>query len=78
MSPIDTNELFTKSLFLVIDEVHERSIQTDITLAILRFILPQFPHIRLILMSATSQSTLFQNYFHDEKSGIKMPIILNS
>ena len=77
MSPIDTNELFTKSLFLVIDEVHERSIQTDITLAVLRFILPQFPHIRLILMSATSQSTLFQNYFHDEKSGIKTPIILN-
>lgn len=48
---------------MIVDEVHERNIDTDFLLSILRDLLPRRPDLRLILMSATMNADLFVNYF---------------
>ncbi|TYZ67311.1 hypothetical protein PybrP1_002952, partial [[Pythium] brassicae (nom. inval.)] len=48
---------------IIVDEVHERNIDTDFLLSILRDLLPTRPTLRLILMSATMNADLFVNYF---------------
>lgn len=46
-----------------IDEVHERSLDTDFLLALLRDALPTLPALKIILMSATLNADTFVNYF---------------
>ena len=48
---------------VVIDEVHERDRNSDFLLIILRRLLKKRKDLKLILMSATMQATLFQQYF---------------
>lgn len=48
---------------VVIDEVHERSLDTDFLLSILRDVLTKRKDLKLILMSATLDSATFGNYF---------------
>ncbi|TCD71529.1 hypothetical protein EIP91_008910 [Steccherinum ochraceum] len=54
---------------LVVDEVHERDVDTDLLLVVLKRLLEdrrrQGKPLRIILMSATIDPTLFQNYFSD-------------
>eukprot|EP00752_Nemacystus_decipiens_P002894 g2693.t1 len=50
---------------IMVDEVHERDLQTDFLLVILRDLLPKRPDLRVVLMSATLQADLFTKYFHD-------------
>lgn len=48
---------------IIVDEVHERSVDTDFLLAVLKRLLPSYPKVKLILMSATMESSLFAKYF---------------
>ncbi|XP_023527583.1 DExH-box ATP-dependent RNA helicase DExH1 isoform X1 [Cucurbita pepo subsp. pepo] len=48
---------------LLVDEIHERGMNEDFLLIILRNLLPQRPDLRLILMSATINADLFSKYF---------------
>ncbi|KAJ1980822.1 helicase [Dimargaris xerosporica] len=48
---------------VIVDEVHERSVDSDLLLIILRNLLPRRPDLKVILMSATLQSQRFQSYF---------------
>ncbi|XP_023512682.1 DExH-box ATP-dependent RNA helicase DExH6 isoform X1 [Cucurbita pepo subsp. pepo] len=48
---------------IIVDEVHERDRYSDFILAILRDLLPTYPHLRLILMSATIDAERFSKYF---------------
>lgn len=48
---------------VVIDEVHERSLDTDFLLSIIRDVLAKRRDLKLILMSATLDSATFGNYF---------------
>jgi ATP-dependent RNA helicase DHX29 len=50
---------------LVIDEVHERSIDTDFLLVILRSLMERRPELKVILMSATVDSARFSRYLND-------------
>ncbi|KAH3919850.1 hypothetical protein HBI56_031820 [Parastagonospora nodorum] len=50
---------------LVIDEVHERSIDTDFLLIILRSLLERRPELKVILMSATVDANRFSRYLND-------------
>ncbi|ORX97844.1 hypothetical protein K493DRAFT_300241 [Basidiobolus meristosporus CBS 931.73] len=50
---------------VIIDEVHERSVDSDILLAILKEILQKRKDLKVILMSATINSELFSQYFSD-------------
>ncbi|KAH9495037.1 ATPdependent RNA helicase [Bulinus truncatus] len=48
---------------VVVDEVHERSEQSDFLLLVLKKLLVQRPDLRVILMSATIDTQLFSDYF---------------
>jgi HrpA-like RNA helicase len=48
---------------IIIDEVHERSIENDLACMFSRRCLDIFPNLKVILMSATVQSSLYQQYF---------------
>ena len=49
---------------VVIDEVHERSIETDFLLIILRSLMVKRPDLKVILMSATVDAQKFATYFN--------------
>ncbi|XP_028777530.1 DExH-box ATP-dependent RNA helicase DExH1 isoform X2 [Neltuma alba] len=48
---------------LMVDEIHERGMNEDFLIIILRDLLPRRPDLRLILMSATINADLFSKYF---------------
>ncbi|XP_063913641.1 putative ATP-dependent RNA helicase DHX57 [Zophobas morio] len=48
---------------IIVDEVHERSEQSDFLLLILKDVLPFRPDLKVILMSATMNAQLFSDYF---------------
>jgi len=58
---------------LVIDEVHERSLDSDLLLALIRPLLHYHPHLRLILMSATMDTQRIINYFSSSTSSPPPP-----
>jgi ATP-dependent RNA helicase DHX29 len=47
---------------LIIDEVHERSIDTDFLLIVLRGLMLQRPELKVVLMSATVDASRFSKY----------------
>ncbi|KAJ3696156.1 hypothetical protein LUZ60_001533 [Juncus effusus] len=49
---------------IIVDEIHERDRFSDFMLTILRDLLPLYPHLRLILMSATIDADRFSKYFN--------------
>jgi HrpA-like RNA helicase len=49
---------------IILDEVHERSIETDQLLLMMKTIMEKRPEFRLILMSATVDPVIFKNYFN--------------
>ncbi|KIY01334.1 uncharacterized protein Z520_02886 [Fonsecaea multimorphosa CBS 102226] len=52
-----------------IDEVHERSLDTDFLLALLREALPSLPRLKIVLMSATLHADTFADYFGGDRVG---------
>lgn len=56
---------------VLVDEVHERSVETDFLLLLLREIASKRPNIRIVLMSATLDAEKFSRYFSSvlSKSG---------
>ncbi|ORC93617.1 putative ATP-dependent RNA helicase [Trypanosoma theileri] len=48
---------------IIVDEAHERTIDTDVLLGVLRLILNRRPDFRVIVMSATLDMQKFQSYF---------------
>ncbi|XP_078436567.1 DExH-box ATP-dependent RNA helicase DExH6-like isoform X2 [Wolffia australiana] len=48
---------------IIVDEIHERDRFSDFMLAIIKDLLPLYPHLRVILMSATLESERFSQYF---------------
>ncbi|KAL4184891.1 hypothetical protein AMTRI_Chr10g227850 [Amborella trichopoda] len=48
---------------ILVDEIHERGINEDFLIIILRDLLPHRPDLRLILMSATINAEMFSKYF---------------
>lgn len=62
---------------VVVDEVHERDIDTDLSLVVLKRLLAErkargIP-LKVILMSATIDPTLFKNYFKNDQ-GLPAPV----
>ncbi|KAK2635298.1 hypothetical protein Ddye_030090 [Dipteronia dyeriana] len=48
---------------VIVDEIHERGMNEDFLLIVLKDLLPHRPELRLILMSATVDAELFSSYF---------------
>jgi HrpA-like RNA helicase len=49
-----------------VDEVHERDINTDFLLIVLKNLMKKRPELKVVLMSATLNATLFSDYFKAE------------
>ncbi|KAF8844041.1 P-loop containing nucleoside triphosphate hydrolase protein [Paxillus ammoniavirescens] len=54
---------FDEITHIMIDEVHERSIESDFLLVVLKSLLSQRPDLRIILMSATVDAEKLSNFF---------------
>jgi pre-mRNA-splicing factor ATP-dependent RNA helicase DHX15/PRP43 len=50
---------------IIIDEAHERHVQIDLLLRLIKDILPLRPDFKLIIMSATINASVFKEYFDD-------------
>ncbi|XP_028328850.1 ATP-dependent RNA helicase A isoform X2 [Gouania willdenowi] len=48
---------------IIVDEIHERDINTDFLMVVLRDVVQAFPQVRVLLMSATIDTTMFREYF---------------
>lgn len=48
---------------VIVDEIHERDINTDFLLVVLRDVVQTYPDIHVILMSATIDTTMFREYY---------------
>lgn len=53
-----------KVTHVIVDEVHERSLDSDHLLTLLRDMLPRRPDLKVILMSATINAERFAGYFN--------------
>lgn len=60
---METDRLLQKVTHVIIDEVHERSLENDTMFFLLREILKERADLKLILMSATLDFDLLFNYF---------------
>lgn len=59
------HEMFDKYSHIIIDEVHERDLDSDFSMIALKHYLALNSKIKLILMSATINHETFANYFSE-------------
>lgn len=63
---------------VIVDEIHERDVNTDFIMVVLRDMVHTYPDLRVILMSATIDTTMFSKYFNDcpviEVPGVTFPV----
>lgn len=55
---------------VIIDEAHERNVRIDFLLYLTKEVLTRRPDFKLIIMSATIDTNLFNNYYKDFKSSV--------
>ena len=58
---------------IIVDEVHERHLDTDVLLGVLKASLQSNPHIRVVLMSATLDADRFARYWGSSTPRIHIP-----
>jgi HrpA-like RNA helicase len=59
---------------VIVDEAHERSTNIDFILGYLKRELPRYPHLRVIVTSATFNADFYQQYFGGEKVAGKIDV----
>lgn len=57
------NPLLSHVTHLIVDEIHERDLQSDFILTLLKDLLQKRPNLKVILMSATLNAQAFSKYF---------------
>ena len=60
---------------IVVDEVHERSLDTDFLLVLLRDVLKERRDLKVVLMSATLEAGVFENYFGGPSNVARIEIL---
>ncbi|KAL8788193.1 MAG: hypothetical protein Q9213_001832 [Squamulea squamosa] len=64
MRMLEASDDLQELTHLVLDEVHERSIESDFLLIVLRKLLVRRPALKVVLMSATVDADKFSSYFN--------------
>lgn len=72
--PQDVVDALADVSHVVIDEVHERSLDTDFLMVLLRDVLKVRKDLKLILMSATLDAAIFEKYFSATSTVSKIEI----
>ncbi|XP_006815471.1 putative ATP-dependent RNA helicase DHX34 [Saccoglossus kowalevskii] len=62
---IGSDSTLSQYSVIILDEVHERHIHTDFLLGVLKCLVQHRKDLKIVLMSATINITLFSNYFSD-------------
>lgn len=57
---------------LIIDEVHQRALDADLSCYLARLLSSRYPQMRIILMSATVDSQIYQRYFHSYQLSLEI------
>lgn len=70
---VGSDGLLSEYDVILLDEIHERHLQGDFLLGLLKCVLIQRPTLKLVLMSATINIPLFESYFGDEAATIQVP-----
>ena len=50
----------------ILDEAHERSVNTDVLLALLKRLIARTEKLKLVIMSATMDVSKFMNFFNTD------------
>jgi len=58
--------------YIIVDEAHERSISTDLLLAMIKKALQERTDLRLIISSATINPKVFEDYFQNMAVRLEM------
>ncbi len=70
-----SDHLYSQYQVIIIDEAHERSLNIDLALGLLRTAIDQRPDLRVIISSATIRAETFQKYFSRTGDGRDVPLI---
>ncbi|CEP60416.1 RNA helicase LALA0_S01e10396g [Lachancea lanzarotensis] len=62
------NKEYLSNTVVFIDEVHERSVDTDLIVILLKNLRGKVPGLKIVLMSATVNVDVFTNYFRNMRS----------
>lgn len=70
-----SDHLYSNYQIIIIDEAHERSLNIDLALGLLRMAIDERPDLRVIISSATIRAETFQRYFSRTGDGKDVPLI---
>ncbi|CAO1428871.1 unnamed protein product [Diamesa hyperborea] len=62
---MESNPAINTYSHIIIDEIHERNVQTDMCLGLIKQIIEHRKDLKVILMSATLKAEQFSKYFHN-------------
>ncbi|XP_017097323.2 ATP-dependent DNA/RNA helicase DHX36 [Drosophila bipectinata] len=78
LQQLQGDPLMSNLSVLILDEIHERSVETDLLMGLLKAILPHRPDLKVILMSATVREQDFCDYFDNcpmfRVEGVMFPV----
>ncbi|KAK7268844.1 hypothetical protein RIF29_21553 [Crotalaria pallida] len=60
---------------IILDEVHERSVESDLVLVCVKQFLLMKEDMRVVLMSATADSSKYKDYFEDPGRGLRVEVL---
>nr|KAJ3422941.1 ATP-dependent RNA helicase dhx29 [Polyrhizophydium stewartii] len=68
---MESDPLLSGVSHVVVDEVHERTLDSDFLLFLLKRLIPKRPDLRIVLMSATADAAFFAAFF-EKNTGIAL------